>query len=71
MNVRMVTPADGSAGVTVDWDGESQILDAGMLLDVPPGSDLETAIGTANLTPLTGQQLDRAANGTGGGWVSN
>lgn len=45
-------------------------LTAGTVLDVPPGSALETAIGAGSLTALTGQQLNDAANGGVGG-VSN
>lgn len=48
----------------------TEILQAGQLIDVPPGSDLETAIGAGNLTDPTAQQLADAANG-GAGAVSN
>lgn len=70
MMVRIVTPASGAAQLTISWDGGGTVLSAGQVLDVPPGSALETAIGTANLTPLTGEQLASDQQGGGGG-VSN
>jgi hypothetical protein len=66
MSIRVVAPADGSQGVTVSWDWASQVLPARQMLDVPPGSALETAIGGTNLASATAQQLASAANGTGG-----
>ena len=44
---------------------------AGQLIDVPPGSALETAIGAGNLTDLTGQAHVSNQQGGGGGGVSN
>lgn len=42
--------------VTVDrvitWDGVSQRLPRGQVIDVPPGSQLEAAIGLEHLVPL-------------------
>lgn len=42
--------------VTFTWDGVSQRLQRGTLIDVPAGSALLTAIGSGNLTSLTTQQ---------------
>jgi hypothetical protein len=57
MTLRQVTPANGAAQLTIDWDGGGMIVTSGQLLDVPPGSALESAIGLANLTSLTGEAL--------------
>ena len=70
MTVRQVSPADGSAGVTIGWDLGQVFLQSGTVLDVPPGSDLESSIGLANLSPLSGPEQDDLAQG-GGGAVSN
>lgn len=70
MTVRTVTPADGSVSFAFAWGDGTEILTAGQLIDVDPGSALETAIGVANLTPLNAAQLADAANG-GAGAVSN
>lgn len=40
--------------VTFRWDGASQRLARGTLIDVPAGSALEEAIGAARLAPLRG-----------------
>lgn len=50
-NVRMV-----NTDTTFTYDGVSQRVQAGTLIDVPPGSALETAIGTGNLTSLSVSQ---------------
>ncbi len=70
MTVRTVTPVSGSLSMSFAWGDGTEILTAGMLIDVDPGSALETAIGVTNLTPLNSQQLADAANG-GAGAVSN
>jgi hypothetical protein len=70
MTLRVVTPASGASQLTVSWDGGGTILAAGQVLDVPPGSALEAAIGPPNLTALTGTALAKAQAGSGGG-VSN
>ena len=70
MTVRIVQPADGTAYVSFSWDSGTQILTEGQMLDVPPGSALETAIGAANLITPAAQVLAEAANG-GAGAVSN
>lgn len=70
MTVRTVTPASGALSMSFAWGDGTEILQAGQLIDVDPGSALETAIGLANMTPLSGQQLATAANG-GAGAVSN
>ena len=70
MTARMVIPADSTASVSFTWDGGTSTLARRQVLDVPPGSDLEAAIGSANLVSLTGRQLSDAAGG-GAGAVSN
>jgi hypothetical protein len=37
---------------TIEWDGVSQRLPRGQVIDVPPGSKLEDAIGAEHLVPL-------------------
>ena len=64
MSLRTVTPANGAAQLTINWDGGGSVVTAGQVLDVAPGSALETAIGAGNLTALTGTAL---ANDQGGG----
>lgn len=70
MTVRIVQPADGTSYVSFTWDSGTQILTEGSMIDVPPGSALESAIGLANLIIPTGQVLAEAANG-GSGAISN
>ena len=57
---------------TYSWGegGCTSFLPAGTLIDVTPGSALETAIGAGNLGTLAPQMLQDAANGAGGA-VSN
>jgi hypothetical protein len=43
---------------------------AGQVLDVPPGPALESTIGLANLSPLSGAELDSCQQGSAGA-VSN
>jgi hypothetical protein len=57
MTLRTVTPANGAAQLTIAYDGGGMTVQAGQVIDVPVGSPLETAIGTTNLTALTGNQL--------------
>ncbi len=47
-NVRMVT-----VDTTFTYDGASQRIQAGTVVDVPVGSALETAIGTGNMVSLS------------------
>lgn len=51
--------------VTVDtviqWDGVSQRLPRGQVIDVPPGSKLEAAIGLERLVPLGATATSRPA----------
>jgi hypothetical protein len=70
MPVRQVTPADGSTGVTIGWDLGTVFLQSGTVLDVPPGSALESTIGLANLTLLSVPELDSCQQGSAGA-VSN
>jgi hypothetical protein len=65
-------PGRRAAGVSFRWDLGRVFLQSGTVLDVPPGSTLEAAIGLANLADPAAQQLASASNGGGGiGWVSN
>jgi hypothetical protein len=70
VTVQQITPSDGSQGVTIAWDLGTVFLQAGTVLDVPPGGALEATIGLANLSPLTGAEQADLAQG-GGGAVSN
>ena len=54
------------AEVSYSWDGGTWTLPAGMILDVPPGGPLESAIGAGNLGTLSSQALTDASNGAGG-----
>jgi hypothetical protein len=58
--------------VTYNWGeaGCSYTLPAGTILDCAPGSALELAIGSANLSSMSGQVLQDAAAGGAGG-ISN
>lgn len=42
--------------VTITWDGASQRIARGTVIDVPNPSALRTTIGAGNLTALTTQQ---------------
>lgn len=42
--------------ITVTWDGVSQRIPRGTVIDVPAGSALLTALGSGNLVSLTAQQ---------------
>jgi hypothetical protein len=66
MTVRQVTPAGGAASVTIAWDNSQITVPAGTILDVPPGSALESAYGTQNLTPLSGLPLAGEQQGDSG-----
>lgn len=46
-NPRVVTEP-----VTITWDGGPQRLPKGQIIDVPPGSALEEAIGAGRLEPV-------------------
>lgn len=46
-NPRVVTEP-----VTITWDGAPQRLPKGQIIDVPPGSALEEAIGAGHLEPV-------------------
>lgn len=50
-----------TADTSVMWDGVAQRLARGTIIDVTPGSALETAIGREYLAPITGT----AAHGSG------
>jgi hypothetical protein len=50
----------------VAWDGGLVHVPAGTIVDIPPGSVLETAYGgTGNLADLDDEQAQAAADGTG------
>jgi hypothetical protein len=70
MSVRTVTPAGGAPYLAFAYGDGTEHLQSGQIIDVEPGSALEAAIGTGNLTDLTGQALSDAANGAAGA-VSN
>ena len=70
MSIRVGTTG-GPPELTFDWDGGTQYLGRGTLIDVEPGSDLEAAIGPDGLPEATDQQLAAAANGAAAGWTSN
>jgi hypothetical protein len=77
MTLRMVTPAGGAAQVTISyavggqysWPQTDTLL-AGMVLDVIPGSPLETALG-ANITTLSATQVRNEVNGSDGAATGN
>jgi hypothetical protein len=46
-----------TANITVTWDGVQFPVTAGQVVDIPAGSALETAYGTANLAALNAQQI--------------
>lgn len=56
---------------TVTWDGVSQRIPRGTLIDVPPGSALQTAIGSSNLTALTAQQTSNTGGISVGPFMEN
>ena len=70
MTVRIVTPADGSARLAFAYGDATEYLTRGQLLDVVPGSAVESAIGASNLSLPTAALLADASNGSEGG-VSN
>lgn len=51
--------------VTFTYDGVTQRVQRGQIIDVPSGSALETAIGLSNLTALSGQDSQIAEVDTG------
>jgi hypothetical protein len=64
VSLRIVTPASGAPGVSISYDCGTVWQPAGVILDVPPGSPLETAIGVGNLTALTAGQQAAAISGS-------
>lgn len=72
MTLRIVTPASGHQ-VIITWGGGGppciEVLRRGQVIDVPPGSALETVLGSS-ITALTGAALTRHQQGTGAA-VSN
>jgi len=77
VTLRMVTPASGARQLSISYsaggyDGPAVgMLTAEQVLDVIPGSALESAIGTINLTPLTGTLLNNAITGSDGQATGN
>jgi hypothetical protein len=62
LNPRVVT-----ANISVTWDGVTFPVTAGTVADIPPGSALETAYGTANLAALNPQQVGSPESIASGG----
>jgi hypothetical protein len=77
MTLRTVNPASGANQLTVTWGGSpggppsTEVLCKGQVLDVLPGSALETAIGAGNLTALTGNTLNNDLTGSEGSATAN
>ncbi len=77
MTFRMVTPSGGARQLKISYnpggfDGpQVDMLTAGQVLDVIPGSALESAIGLGNLTALTGTLLNNALTGSDGTATAN
>jgi hypothetical protein len=77
MTLRMVTPASGAAQLSISYNPgglngpETDMLTAGQILDVIPGSALETAIGVTNLTTLSATMLNNALTGSDGQATGN
>jgi hypothetical protein len=55
------SPRVVTADTRIMWDGVPQRLPRGQVIDVPPGSALEEAIGTENLVPLGATATSRPA----------
>jgi hypothetical protein len=70
MTVRIVQPASGANYLQFAYGDGTENLVKGQLIDVDPGSALETAIGAGNLVIPSSQALADAANG-GTGAISN
>jgi hypothetical protein len=64
MTLRIITPASGAAGISVPWDCGTVWQPAGQVLDVPPGGALESAIGLANLTAVSGTEQASIVTGS-------
>jgi hypothetical protein len=60
-NPRMVTQ-----DTDVTWAGVVKHIVRGTIVDIPPGSDLESAYGLDNLVALGDQDALSISNGTGG-----
>jgi hypothetical protein len=72
MTLRVVTPSGGQRQITISYAvggagcwPQTDLVRAGEILDVPPGSALETALG-ANITTLSDGPLNSALTGSGG-----
>ena len=57
--------------ITVTWDGVSQRIPRGTIIDVPAGSALLTALGSSNLTALTASQQSSDAGVSLGVFMEN
>jgi hypothetical protein len=75
VTIRVVTPAGGAASVTVPAPGDPYstltTFTAGQVLDVTPGGPWEGAIGTGNLTALSGPVQADELEGEGGEGTDN
>jgi hypothetical protein len=57
-----------SVQITLNKDGMTTVIPAGSIVHVPAGSAQETAMGTGNMTTVTGSTCDQ---GQGGHATSN
>jgi len=70
VSIRVVTTGV-PAELSYTWDCNPVTISNGMLIDVEPGSDLETAIGADQIPEASDAQLAAANNGACAGWTSN
>ena len=60
MTLRMVTPANGAAQLTINWDGGSSTVTSGQVADIAAGGALESAYGLTNLNTADPVVTDNA-----------
>ena len=66
-----LNPRVVNVDITVVWDGVSQRIPRGTLIDVPAGSALLAALGSGNLTALTSQQTSDGGGISVGPFMEN
>ncbi len=66
-----LNPRIVNTDITVTWDGVSQRIPRGTVIDVPAGSALLTALGAGNLTALTAQQQSDSGGVSVGAFMEN
>lgn len=66
-----LNPRIVNTDITVTWDGVSQRIPRGTIIDVPAGSALLTALGSGNLTALTAQQTSDGGGISAGPFMEN